>query len=162
MSRSSTSTRGGAGLRGFHSKSIKGLAWASFVIALAAGALLPATFVGDLVRGAFGFLPAGWNIAVPVIILIVGWGAVFLDCYLDLEPNQVAVYGALMLPTVATSISGGLATWTIDLAQSVLGRIDGLLFQAVPNGMGATALAVAVSAAVLFMSNRVVKKTRKG
>jgi hypothetical protein len=155
----STATKG---LRAAHAKSIKGLAWASFVIALADGALLPGTWIGDWVRTAFGWLPSGLGIAVPVIVLILGWGAVFLDCYLDLEPNQIAVYGALMLPTVASTMSGGLATWTIDIANQVLHTIDSYLFKAVPNGLGSTWLAIGIAVAVLFMANRVVKKSRKG
>jgi fructose-specific phosphotransferase system IIC component len=150
------------GLRSAHAKSIKGLAWASFVVALADGALLPGTFVGDWVRTAFGILPNTWSVVVPVIVLIVGWVAVFLDCYLDLEPNQVAIYGALLLPTVASTISGGLADWVRSVADTVLHAIDQWLFQAAPDGLGSSALALAAAVAVLLMANRVVKKSRKG
>lgn len=149
-----------AGLRSAHAKSIKGLAWASFVIALADGAMLPATFVGDAVDTGLGWLP--WGAIVPIIILVVGWGAVFLDTYLDLEPNQVAVIGALLLPSVAASLNGGLADWTEDVADKVLNAIDQWLFAAMPDGLGSQALAVTIAVAVVLMAQRVVKKSRKG
>lgn len=149
-----------AGLRSAHAKSIKGLAWASLVIALADGALLPGTFVGDAISTVFGWLP--WGPVIPIIILIVGWVGVFLDSYLDLEPNQVAVWGALLLPSVAASMSGGLADWTKDIASTVLQAIDRWLFAAAPDGLGSSTLAVAIAVAVVLMAQRVVKKSRKG
>jgi hypothetical protein len=150
------------GLRAVHAKSIKGLAWASFIIAVADGALIPGTFVGDWVRSIAGWIPAPWGVIVSVIALVVGFVAVFLDCYLDLEPNQVAVIGALLLPTIASTIRGGLADWVRDIAHDVLHLIDQWLFKAAPDGLGSTALAVAVAVAVLMMASRVVKKSRKG
>lgn len=148
-----------AGLRSAHAKSVKGLAWATLVIGLADGALLPGTFVGDAVRTVFGWLP--WGPVIPIIVLIVGWVAVFLDSYLDLEPNQIAVAGALLLPSVATSMSGGLAEWTEDIADTVLNAIDQWLFAAQPDGLGSGTLAVAVAVAAGLMAQRVVKKSRK-
>jgi hypothetical protein len=149
-----------AGLRAAHTKSIKGLAWASFIIAIAVGALLPDTFVGNWTREVFSWLP--WGPVIPIILLIVGFVAAFLDCYLDLEPNQVAVYSALMLPTIASTIEGGLADWVRDISRTVLDAIDQWLFKAAPEGLGSTALAIAIAFAVILMSNRVVKKSRKG
>jgi fructose-specific phosphotransferase system IIC component len=157
MARGGTAT---AGLRAAHAKSIKGLAWASFVIAIADGALIPNTFVGDWTRKVFGWLP--WGPVIPIIVLIVGVVATFLDCYLDLEPNQVAVYSALMLPTIASTIHGGLADWVRELSQTVLDAIDQWLFQAAPRGLGSSALAIAIALAVTLMSDRVVKKSRRG
>lgn len=149
-----------AGLRAAHTKSIKALAWASFVVAVAAGALLPATFIGDGVRAVFGWLP--WGPVIPIIVLIVGVVAAFLDCYLDLEPNQIAVYAALLLPSIASTISGGLADGVQAIAGTVLHAIDQWLFKASPAGLGSSALAIATATAVVLMSNRVVKKSRKG
>lgn len=149
-----------AGFRAVHAKSIKGLAWASFVIAVADGALLPSTFVGDFTRQVFSWLP--WGPVIPIIVLIIGFVAAFLDCYLDLEPNQVAVYAALMLPTVASTLSGGLADWVRDISRTALNAIDQWLFQAVPNGVGSQFLAVAIAFAVLMMASRVVNKSRRG
>ena len=152
--------KGLGGLKAAHTKSIKALAWASFVIAVAAGALLPGTFIGDWVRTAFGWLP--WGPVIPIIVLIVGVVAAFLDCYLDLEPNQVAVYAALLLPTIASTISGGLAGGVRNLANTVLDAVDQWLFKASPDGLGSSALAIATAFAVVLMANRVVKKSRKG
>lgn len=148
------------GLRAVHTKSVKGLAWASFIGALAIGAMLPGTFVGDVIDTVFGWLP--WGPVIPIIVLIVGWIGVFLDTYLDLEPNQLAVYGALLLPSVAATLSGGLADWTEDIADTVLQAVDQWLFSASPNGLGSQALAIALAVACGLMSQRVVKKSRKG
>ena len=152
--------KGLGGLKAAHTKSIKALAWVSFVIAVAAGALLPGTFVGDWTRTVFGWLP--WGPVIPIIVLVLGTGAAFLDCYLDLEPNQVAVYAALLLPSVASTISGGLADWVRALADTVLDAVDQWLFAASPDGLGSSALAIATAATVVLMANRVVKKSRKG
>jgi len=149
----------GSGLRAMHQKSVKGLAWASFVIALACGALLPGTFVGEWVVTVLGWLP--WGATIPVIVLIVGWVGVFLDTYLDLEPNQLAVWGALLLPSVAGAVSGGMADWTQDIADTVLEAVDQSLFAAAPEGLGSTALALATSVAAVLMAQRVVKKGRR-
>jgi hypothetical protein len=149
-----------AGFRAVHAKSIKGLAWTTLVIALADGAMLPGTFVGDAVRTVFGWLP--WGPVIPIILLVVGWVAVFLDTFLDLEPNQVAVLGALLLPTVATTLHGGMATWTRQIAVNVLHMVDQWIFKAAPAGLGSSALALAVGVAVILMAQRVVNKKRRG
>lgn len=151
--------KGLGGLKAAHTKSIKALAWASFVIGIAAGALLPGTFIGDWTRTFFGWLP--WGPVIPIIVLIVGTVAAFLDCYLDLEPNQIAVYAALMLPSIASTISGGIADAVRAIANTVLDAVDQWLFKASPAGLGSSALAIATAFTVVLMSNRVVKKTRK-
>lgn len=149
-----------AGLRSAHAKSIKGLAWASFVGALADGALLPGTVVGDAVDAVLGWLPYGD--LFPWLILIIGWGLVFLDAWNDLEPNMGAVVGALLLPSVASSMTGGLAEWTQDIAGTVLDAIDQWIKAGQPAGIGGDAFAIGLGLAVLLVAQRVVKKSRKG
>lgn len=152
------------GLRNVHTKSIKGLAWASFVFAFAVGAMMPDTFLGNWIRKAIGWLPEDYGIEqiAVVVVLVIGWIAVILDVYVDIEPNQVAVYGAMLLPTVATALSGGFVDWIEDLSNWFLGLVDQMLFAANPNGIGPEVLTITAAIAVGMTAQRVVKKSRKG
>lgn len=151
-----------AGFRAIHAKSIKGLAWASFVFAFAVSAMLPATFVGDFVRTLFSWLPtirgADTGTALAVIILIVGLIAAIIDVWLDLEPNQLAVYYVLFLGCVASTLEGGMADWFGDLSRFVLGAIDQAIFSAMPSGVGSSLLAVVAAIGIILMTQRVVAK----
>lgn len=150
------------GFRSLHAKSIKGLAWASFVIAVADGVLLAGTFISDWIHTGLGFISEPWRTIITVILVIFGLVAAFLDCWLDLEPNQLAIWCALLLPSIARGLSGGIADWTRDASQTVLHAIDQWLFKAAPAGLGSTWLAIAIAVAAVLMAHRVVKKTRKG
>jgi hypothetical protein len=141
-----------------HAKSIKALAWISLVFAFAVSAMLPSTFVGDWTRTMFSWIPGAWGLVIAVIILIVGLIAAVVDVWIDLEPNQVAVYYVLALGCVASTLSGGIASWFTDLSSWFLGLVDQALFSAAPAGLGSTALAVASAVAVVLMTQRVVAK----
>jgi hypothetical protein len=147
-----------AGFRAIHAKSIKALAWLSLIFAFAVSAMLPNTFVGDWTRTMFGWIPAPWGTIIAVIILVVGLIAAIVDLWIDLEPNQVAVYYVLALGCVASTLEGGAAGWFTRLSTWVLGLVDNALFSAAPAGVGSTALAVAALVAVVLMTKRVVAK----
>jgi hypothetical protein len=151
-----------AGFRAIHAKSIKALAWASFVFAFGVSAMLPATFVGDFTRSIFKMLPnyrgADLGAIVAVIILIVGLIASIVDVWLDLEPNQVAVYYVLFMGCVASTLTGGIADWFTNLSRTVLDAVDQAIFSAMPNGVGSGLLAVVAAIGIVLMTQRVVAK----
>jgi hypothetical protein len=149
-----------AGLRAAHAKSIRGLAWVSLAIALAAGALIPATPVGGAIRTFLGWLP--WGPVIPMLLLVFGWFGVALDCYVGLKPDRLAVYASLVLPSVASALHGGLAAWTMGVARDVLHGIDQWMFRAQPAGIGSTALALAAAVAAVLMAQRVVTAPSTG
>jgi len=151
-----------AGFRAIHAKSVKALAWASFTFAFAVSAMLPATFVGDAVRAFFRMLPtykgADLGTIIAVIILIVGLIAAIVDVWLDLEPNQLAVYYVLFMGCVASTLTGGMADWFTNLSHAVLDAVDGWIFSAMPNGVGSSLLAVVAAIGIILMTQRVVAK----
>lgn len=150
------------GFKSVHAKSIKALAWVSMVIATADGVLLAGTFVAKWIHTGLKLIPEPWRTIVVVIVIIGGLVAAFLDCWLDLEPNQVAIWAALLLPSIAKNVSGGVAQWVQDVSTTVLHAIDQWLFKAAPAGLGSSSLAIAFAVGALLMANRVVKKSRKG
>lgn len=156
-------SKAGAGLKKAHTKSIKILAWITWVFALAVSAMLPSTFVGDWTRKTFDQVPAPWNIIVPVIAMVLLIVGAFIDIYVDLEPNRLAVYCTMALGVVATLVGGGLANTVTRFAAWMLHMVDQLLFKAAPPGLGSSALAIAVAISVALMAGRVVtKKSHKG
>jgi hypothetical protein len=87
-------------------KGIKALAWISFILAVTGGAAVAGTFLGDWVSGLIGFFP-GW---IGVVILAGAFTAMAIDLFVDGIPNQVALYTAMALPSVARAVPGSSAT----------------------------------------------------
>jgi len=131
------------------------LAWASFLIAMAGGALATATFVGSVVRFFLDLLPWSW---LPPVLLLVAVVAIGLDLFLDGVPNQVAVYGALATPSIASAAPGKMGDKVTEWSGMVLDYIDGPLIEYVGND-SSTGLAIACVAGSLLMARRVVRKS---
>jgi hypothetical protein len=162
MARGGTAT---AHVRAVREKSIKVLAWLSLALALAAGAMLPGTFIGSMIRTVLGWIPSfgHWHIDVVILILLILGGAaiLILDPLLDMEPNRGAIWAALLLPSVTRALPGGMSDWILDLANTVLHAIDdSVLFRAAPDGAGSTALAIGTGFAALLVAKRVVRGGR--
>lgn len=93
-------------IRGIIAKGVPYLAWASFVLALTGGTILPGTPIG---KGVIRFIDSfawDWLPAIAFSAAIVG---VLLDLRRDLIPDRVAVYCAALAPTLAGGINGKLA-----------------------------------------------------
>lgn len=98
------------------------LAWASFGLATIGGALLPGTKVGKtLIEILDSFT---WPV-VPAIVLAALTVGVVLDIVRDLIPDRVAIYAAALGPTLAASVTGGIAEkiteWSAGLADWATG-----------------------------------------
>lgn len=97
------------------------LAWASFVLALTGGVILPGTPFGETLSDVIRSVTWEW---VPPVAFSAGIVGVILDLRHDLIPDRMAVYVAALAPTWAGAITGKLAekvsefgewvsTWTL-------------------------------------------------
>ncbi len=136
-------------------KGIKGLAWTSFVFAVVGGTLAPEMFLGKLIQGFLGLWPWQW---IPPVLLAATIVAVGVDIFIDLIPNQMAIWSALTMPTIAASVNGKLGDTVSHWCNLLLGLIDGWLHAWITDS--STGLAIACIAAALIMARRVVKKSK--
>jgi hypothetical protein len=144
-----------ATVKAVQQKGIKGLAWASFVIAVVGGTLAPQMFLGKLIQGFLGLWPWPW---IPPVLLAATIVAVGIDIFIDLTPNQAAIWSALTMPTIAASVKGKLGDTVSGWCQALLDEIDGWLHTWITDS--STGLAIACIAASLIMARRVVKKSK--
>lgn len=142
-----------AAIKAVQQKGIKGLAWCSFAIAVVGGTLATETFLGRFVQGFLGLWPWKW---IPQVLLAAAVVALIVDIFIDLIPNQAAIWSALLLPSIAASVSGRLGDEVSRAGRWVLDQIDGWLHTWVTDS--STGLAIACIAAALIMARRVVKK----
>lgn len=159
---SSTATT--KGLKRVHTQTLSIAAWVTFVLAIADGALMPGTFVGDWTRSALNLMPTAWTVGVCLIGGAIGLVLGFWDVYQDLEPNQTAVGVAMFLPTFLSAISGGFADWIGTFSNWVLHQVDQWVAASVPNGLGVRSdlFIVAFAVVVFMLASRTNKKNRKG
>lgn len=144
-----------AAVRAVQQKGLKALAWVSFGVAVAGGTLATETFIGKVVQFFLGLWPWKW---IPPVLLAAGVVTLIVDIFIDLLPNQAAIWSALLLPSVAASVSGKLGDEVSHLCQLLLDQIDGWLHAWITDS--STGLAVACIAAALIMARRVVKKSK--
>jgi hypothetical protein len=144
-----------AAVRAVQQKGIKGLAWTSFAIAVVGGTLAPQMFLGKVIQGFLGLWPWPW---IPPVLLAATIVAVAVDIFIDLTPNQAAIWSALTMPTIAASVKGRLGDTVSGWCQQLLDLIDGWLHAWITDS--STGLAVACIAASLIMARRVVKKSK--
>lgn len=144
-----------AAIRAVQQKGIKGLAWSSLVIAAIGGTLATETFLGKFLRGFLHLWPWKW---IPPVLLAVGLVALGVDIFIDLVPNQAAIWSALLLPSVAASVQARLGTEVQRGCGWLLDQIDGWLHTWITDS--STGLAIACCGAALIMARRVVKKTK--
>lgn len=142
-----------AAIKAVQQKGIKGLAWCSFAIAVVGGTLATETFLGRFVQGFLGLWPWKW---IPPVLLAAAVVALIVDIFIDLIPNQAAIWSALLLPSIAASVNGRLGDEVSRAGRWVLDQIDGWLHTWVTDS--STGLAIACIAAALIMARRVVKK----
>jgi hypothetical protein len=144
-----------AAVKAVQQKGIKGLAWTSFVIAVVGGTLAPEMFLGRLIQGFLGLWPWHW---IPPVLLAATIVAVAVDIFIDLTPNQTAIWSALTMPTIAASVKGKLGDTVSHWCNQLLDQIDGWLHTWITDS--STGLAIACIAAALIMARRVVKKSK--
>ncbi|OJF14478.1 hypothetical protein [Couchioplanes caeruleus] len=146
-----------AAIRAVQQKGIKGLAWVSFGIAVVGGTLCPEMFIGRFIQGFLHLWPWEW---IPPVLLAGMVVAVFVDVFIDLVPNQWAIWSALTTPTLAASVEAKLGDTVSGWCRSLLDLIDGWLAEWITDS--GTGLAIGCIAAALIMARRVVKKSKAG
>lgn len=132
------------------------LAWASFIVAIAGGALAADMWIGKAVGKFVHAFPLPWLAAVLLVVAFLG---TVIDLCIDGEPNQLAIYAVILMPSFAAATGGGLARSVTSWSGSVLAWID----QDMSAWLGtasSTGLAVAAIASAILMSRRVVKKSK--
>lgn len=134
-------------------KGRKALAWISFGFALVGGTAASATFAGDWIDALFGFFPT-W---VSALALAGALSALAIDLFVDGEPNKVAVYSAIALPSLARTSPGKLGDTVTELGSWLLSSMNALLGEWL--GVTSAVATAAICAAVaLLMARRVVTK----
>lgn len=136
-------------------KGIKALAWISFVLAAVGGAATAGTFLGDWVSGLLGFFP-DW---LGILVLTGAFVAMVIDLFVDGIPNQIALYTAIALPSVARSVPGKLGDTVTDLSRQLLDSVNNALGEwlGTSSAIGMALVSIVVS---LLMARRVIAKGR--
>lgn len=142
----------------FKRRGITALAWSNFAVGATGGALIAGSYAGKLIRGIFAAVPLSWLASVAVFVGVL---SIAIDIFIDGTPNQVAIWGALAIPSVATASPGSLGNSITTATQTLLDVIGGWLAPVIGTGAG-TGLAVAATAAALLMMRRVNAKAGGG
>lgn len=136
-------------------KGIKALAWISFTLAAVGGAAIAGTFLGGFVAGLLGFFP-DW---VGIVVLAGAFVAMAIDLFVDGIPNQVALYTAIALPSVARAVPGKLGDTVTSLSRQLLANVNSALGEwlGTSSAIGLAIVSIVVS---LLMARRVIAKSR--
>lgn len=140
-----------------HDKGTKGLAWGSFLIGGIGGLAAAVSVIGDVISGVVGFFPS-WVGALAFWIVAV---SVAVDLLLDFEPNQVALYGVMALPTLARTAPGVWAQRFNEWCDDRLMWVN----EQVGRGLGVTSaigIAIVGIAVAYLMGRRVLAKSGGG
>jgi hypothetical protein len=101
----------------------KGAAWTAQALAVAAGAAVLTTFVGQWVAVGFGLLPS-WLKAILLVAAVL-WA--LGDWWKDGVPNKQALYIGVAAPALAAGLDGSLAANVRSGSDRLLGAVDGTL-----------------------------------
>lgn len=145
--------RGGGGFNFLRGRGTLVLAWISWGLALGGGSAIASTFIGRLIGGFVGIFP-GW---VAVLLFTLGAVGMFIDLLVDGVPNRLAIWMAIVLPSVARAVPGKLSATFTNLSSSLLSAIN----QWLGEWVGTTAtlgVAVATVGVALLIARRVVAK----
>lgn len=98
-------------------KTVPIMAWISFGSAVCGGVLAVGMWIGSAMRAILGPIPWAWLPAVAALGLLV---AIVRDFLMDGEPNKIAVYGAIALPSLAAGATGKLGDSIHDWSAAIL------------------------------------------
>lgn len=136
-------------------KGVLALAWISYALAVVGGAFLTATFLGSMIAGFVGWFPA-WVATVAFAAAVV---TMLVDLFVDGEPNRLALYSAMVIPSLAMAVPGRLGTAVRDLSGEIQAAVTG----GMTDWLGTSSvLAIAFASVVVAMliARRVVTKGR--
>ncbi|TBL44226.1 hypothetical protein EYA84_01940 [Verrucosispora sp. SN26_14.1] len=135
------------------SKGVKVLAWTSMGTALVGGPLVAGMFLGDAIDTVLEAIPWGW---IPPVVLGVLVVLLLRDMLLDWEPNRMAIWSLLLIPSVARATPGRLGDrideWTGAALELVAEPLRVWLGTSSP-----IALALFVGATAILLAQRSVK-----
>lgn len=139
-------------------KTVPIMAWVSFGTAVCGGVLAAGMWIGEAMHAILSPIPWPWLPAVATLGLLV---AIVRDFLMDGEPNKVAVYGAIALPSLAAGAAGKLGDSIRDWASAILGWVNswGPEWLGTSSGVG---LALAFIVTAILLAQRTVKKPGKG
>lgn len=101
-------------------KGRKGLAWFSFVLAAVGGAAVAVTFVGGIIAGILGFF---WWWTAPAALL-AAVALIVRDLWMDGEPNFIALFSAMAIPSLARAAPGRFGNAISDASGKILAQAD--------------------------------------
>ena len=136
-------------------KGIKALAWISYGLAVVGGAALAATFLGGWISGLVGIFP-NW---VAIVAFVGAFVAMAVDLFVDGIPNQMALYTAIALPSLARAVDGRLSDTVTQVSGPALAQVNNSLGVWLGTSSALAVAAVAVVASLL-VARRVVAKGR--
>jgi hypothetical protein len=129
------------------------LAWISFGLAAIGGSALGASFVGGVIAGTVKIFPV-W---VATVCFVGFAGAMCVDLFLDGEPNLVALYAAMTLPSLARAVPGKLGVSATHVAQTLLMQVNKALGEWLGTS-SAIGIAVVCCVVSLLTARRVIAK----
>lgn len=153
-----------------HTRSVKATAWVSFGLAAVGGAALAGTPISGLIITVLHWIGAAVSMIpllhlpaalVPYVALVVAALYAGYDVYCDLEPNWYALYGAILIPTLARATPGKLAATVTDVAHSLVQAVNQTLGPWLGTGSAIVVAALTILISVL-MARRVVTKSPGG
>lgn len=138
---------------GYREKGIQALAWISFGFAVVGGAAITGTLLGDCIVALVRIFP-NW---VATAAFAGGVVALSVDLFVDQTPNRLALWMAILLPSVARATTGKLSDSVTELSDKAAAQVNG--------GLGewlgvASYLGLAVACVVIsqLMARRVIAK----
>lgn len=137
---------------------MKILAWVAFVFGgLAASPLLAATFVGGILDNILSIGP-NWMPPLAAFLICVG---IAIDLIADGIPNRLALYGAMLIASVARSVDGKLG----DNIESAANQLRDTVTPGLEEWMGTgsiVAMALALAGAGWLISRRTMAAKSSG
>ncbi len=130
-----------------------GSAWLAQILAIAAGAALLGTFVGQWVASAFGFLPN--ELKVMALVGAVLWA--IYDWIQDGVPNKQALYIGVAAPSLAAGLDGKLAGNVLSGSRSLLTYVE----NATSGWVGSTS-AIGMAGVMLVAAFVIARRTVQG
>lgn len=102
-------------------KGKKALAWIAFAFAVVAGAAFAVGGLGRFFDGMLGMFGLPW---LPALMFGAGFVAMMVDLIVDQIPNQVAMWMAVALPSLAQSVDGKLSQTVQDVTGQILTQVN--------------------------------------
>jgi hypothetical protein len=135
-------------------KGKKALAWISFGFAVVAGAAFAVVGLGGFFDGLLGMFGLPW---LPALLFAGVFIAMTVDLIVDAIPNQIAMWSAMLLPSLAQSVNGKLSQTVRDLCNQILSQVNAGLSSWF-GVAGALGIGVVCAVAAYLMGRRVLAK----